>query len=152
MDVRADGATVTFVRSFGIFLAHPLGRLFVHLPEASWVFPYDIPTHFTPGQIVDVMVIGEHPDGGELHASIRRLNPKGDLRGTARAGDAIEGRVLRKANSGTTVSVGQAGEVDFVLNSAEGRRIASAPVGTGVRLLIEEFTPLGHAFLSIARP
>lgn len=151
MDVRADGAAVTVVRSFGIFLTHPLGKLFVHLPEASWVFPYDFPTHFTPGQIVDVMVIGEHGNGGELHASIRRLNPDEDLRSTIRAGDLINGRVLRKGNHGTTVGVGQAGELDFGLNSAEEWLIASAQEGAEVRLVVDKFTPLGHAFLSVAR-
>ncbi len=69
-------ARVTRVEPYGLFLECGNEKIFIHLPETSWVDARDLRDRVTVGELLDVYVIRYNYPKRTIAGSIRRLHPE----------------------------------------------------------------------------
>lgn len=103
--------TVTNVTSFGIFAEVPakdrkLDGL-IHISEIAWEKTNDISGMFTPGEQVEVVVIGFDREGKRVDLSIKRLtdNPYEKVFDAFSAEQQVSGTITKMTNMGAELEV-----------------------------------------------
>jgi ribosomal protein S1 len=141
-------AIVASVNSFGIFLQRDDQRIFVHLPELSWVFPYSPLLHFTPGDPIKVLILDDIHQStfNEKSGSIRLLHPEAALHTRVRPGDYVLAKVSRLRTASLTAELGENLHVDLPLNDDVARPNAGLAEGNSITLIVKEVTPGGQTF------
>ena len=142
-------AKVVSVNSFGIFLERGDQRIFVHLPELSWVFPYTASFHFTVGDAVRVLLLDEkyQMDRNEKAGSIRLLHPEAALDKRVRPGDHLQAKVRRLRTESVTVELGEDLQADLPLEGDETRPSSRLAEGDPITLVVKDVTSRGQTFV-----
>ena len=139
-------ARVEDIADFGVFLEHPGGQVFVHLPEMSWVAPFRATKHLQRGQSLRVKIIREGKATRPALGSIRQAYPDENLYGRVQTGTVLRAMVLSVDDDCITVALPEHLVADF------SRAAASFSVTTGsrVNVVVSAVEPLPLIVLSLS--
>ena len=140
-------ATVTAVRSFGIFVKHGKNTILVHLSELSWVFPYNPLNHFEIGQSITIVPFEEFRVGQAAKgASVRRVSHPNLPGGLQEIGRRLSATVTKVSAADASVLVGN----DLVADIPLSRLKTLLDIQQTIELVVEDLAPWGGAFLRYA--
>jgi hypothetical protein len=133
-------AIVQAVKPFGLFLMCEGQSLLVHLPELTWVIPFDPTKHYSPGDCCNVAIL----DLAQRvqAASIRKLfaNEAAFLR-KLNVGDCVETGIAAADASGCGAEIERSFFVDFSRDIVAGFDYRELSRGDRVLLRVEQILP-----------
>lgn len=151
-------AIVSNITQFGVFVSIPLGdEKFVdgllHISEVAWERSANLEESFTPGQTIELVIIGFDTEAGRVDVSVKRLteDPFAEIVKQFSLDMKVSGKVTKVTEAGVEVQLTkpalEEGQAEVMIKKEKMPPTIKYDVGSSVTAVVSEIDAKRHRIL-----